>query len=191
MPGQGHEVERVPTVNNLVADRFAQKDRCRPPVGRNFEASRTSMEVREGTMHAMRDYALWLSGLSLAGLSRPLARNHAAEERATAAARSWLVVLDAGRSSWSFDAAAPVVRKALTREQWERAVQAVRAPLGRCLWRTLRSRQLVDSLAQGPKGPFAVIRFETHFERKPDAVETIIPALGGDGRWRVAGYFIA
>jgi hypothetical protein len=67
----------------------------------------------------------------------------------------------------------------------------VRAPLGRCLARTLRSRKLVDSLAQGPKGPFAVIHFETDFERRQDAVETIVSALGGDGRWRVAGYFIA
>ena len=142
-------------------------------------------------MQTMRDYALWLSGLSLAGLSRPLARNHAAEERATAAARSWLLVLDAGGSSRSFDEAAPVVKRALTQEQWERAVQAVRAPLGRCLSRTLCSRKLVDSMRRGPKGPFAVIRFETRFERKQDVVETIIPALGGDGRWRVAGYFIA
>lgn len=35
-----------------------------------------------------------------------------------------------------------------------------------------------------------MIRFETAFEGRPDAVETLVPALGGDGRWRVAGYFI-
>jgi uncharacterized protein DUF4019 len=138
-----------------------------------------------------RDYFLWLSGLSLAGLSRPVARKHAAEERATAAARSWLEVLDAGRSARSFDQAAPLVKDALTSTQWERAVQAVRVPLGRCLARTLRSRKLVESLVQGPRGPFALIEFETDFEGRQDAVETIVSALGGDGRWRVAGYFIA
>ena len=140
---------------------------------------------------AVRDYVLWVSGLGLAGLSRPLAHRPAAAERATAAARSWLDLVDAGRFLRSFDEAAPLVKDTLTPEQWDRAVQAVRAPLGRCLSRTLRSRTLVTSVAQGPKGPFAVIRFETDFEGRPGIVETIVPALGGDGRWRVAGYFVA
>ena len=143
------------------------------------------------TRQAVRDYVLWLSGLGLAGLSRPLAHRPVAEERATAAARSWLDLLDAGRFLTSFDETAPLVKDALTREEWDQAIQAVRAPLGRCLSRTLRSRTLVKSMAQGPEGRFAVIRFETDFAGGPGTVETIVPTLGGDGRWRVAAYFVA
>ena len=142
-------------------------------------------------MQATRDYVVWLSGLALEGLSRPLAPDRAAEDRATAAACSWLDVLDAGRSGASFEAAAPVVRRSLTREQWERAVRAVREPLGRCLSRKLRSRRLVDPLLPGPRGPFAVIEFDSAFEGRQGVVETITPGLDGDGRWRVAGYFVA
>jgi hypothetical protein len=66
----------------------------------------------------------------------------------------------------------------------------VRTPLGRCLSRTLRSHKLVDSLPGAPKGPYVVLQFESDFERREHAVETVTPVLGPDGRWRVAGYFI-
>ena len=67
---------------------------------------------------------------------------------------------------------------------------AVRAPLGRCLSRTLLNRRLVESLPGAPKGPYVVIRFDSVFERQREAVETITPVRGADGVWRVAGYFI-
>jgi len=136
------------------------------------------------------DYALWMSALSLAGLARPLADDAKATEQATRAARAWLGVLDRGDHAASWERAAPLFRAALEPGRWDRAVRAVRAPLGRCRSRTLRSRQLVDSLSGGPRGPYAVIQFETAFETRADAVETVTPALGCDGRWRVAGYFI-
>jgi hypothetical protein len=34
------------------------------------------------------------------------------------------------------------------------------------------------------------IQYETVFEKKPSAVETITPMLDPDGVWRVSGYFI-
>jgi hypothetical protein len=33
-------------------------------------------------------------------------------------------------------------------------------------------------------------QFETSFENKKSAVETVIPMMDGDGRWRVSSYFI-
>jgi hypothetical protein len=36
-----------------------------------------------------------------------------------------------------------------------------------------------------------VIRFDSVFERRRGATETITPVLGPDGRWRVAAYFIS
>jgi hypothetical protein len=35
-----------------------------------------------------------------------------------------------------------------------------------------------------------VITFETAFENKASAVETVTPMLEKDGKWRVSGYFI-
>jgi len=138
-----------------------------------------------------REFVAWLSALSLAGLARPLKADEGAEEAAAASAREWLDLVDEGRYSCGWDAAAPAFKKTMTREQWDRAVHSVREPLGRCVSRTLKSHQLVDSFPGGPSGPYVVLRFETEFENRRGAVETVTPARGGDASWRVAGYYIS
>jgi hypothetical protein len=137
-----------------------------------------------------RDFVAWLSALSLAGLARPLRADEGAEEQAATAARDWLDLVDAGRYATSWEAAAPTFRSAVPPEQWDQAVHSVRTPLGRCLSRTLCSHKLVDSLPGSPKGPYVVLQFETDFEHRAHAIETVTPVLGTDDRWRVAGYFI-
>jgi hypothetical protein len=141
-------------------------------------------------MQTRRDFMAWLSAMSLAGLARPLGADEGAEKRATAAARAWLDLVDGGRYATSWEAAAPAFKNMVTRDEWDRAVHSVRTPLGRCLSRTLRSHKLVDSPPGAPKGPYVVLQFETGFEHKDNAVETVTPVLGKDERWRVAGYFI-
>jgi hypothetical protein len=39
-------------------------------------------------------------------------------------------------------------------------------------------------------GEYVVIQFDTQFENKAAAVETIAPMHEKDGSWRVSGYFI-
>jgi hypothetical protein len=142
-------------------------------------------------MGTRREFVAWLSALSLAGLARPLKADEGAEDAAAAAARAWLDLVDEGRYASGWDAAAPAFQTMMTRNQWDRAVHSVRAPLGRCLSRTLRSHKLVDSFPGGPSGPYVVLRFETDFENKAGAVETVTPAFGKDESWRVAGYYIS
>jgi hypothetical protein len=141
-------------------------------------------------MGTRREFVAWLSGLSLAGLARPLGADQAVEDRAGAAARAWLDLVDGGCYAAGWDAAAPAFKRMITREEWDRAVRSARTPLGRCLSRTLRSHKLVDALPGGPRGPYVVLEFETDFERKAGAVETVTPAFVKDDVWRVAGYFI-
>jgi hypothetical protein len=141
-------------------------------------------------MGTRREFVAWLSALSLAGLARPLGADPTAEEEAATAARLWLDLVDRGRYATSWEEAAPTFRCAVPKSEWDQAVHSVRTPLGRCLSRELRSHTLVDSLAGTPRGPYVVLRFETDFEGREHAVETVTPALGTDGRWRVAGYFI-
>ena len=141
-------------------------------------------------MGTRREFVAWLSALSLAGLARPLGADEGVEEKAAAAARAWLGLVDGGRYGAGWDAAAPAFKGMVTRDEWDRAVHSVREPLGRCLSRTLRSHKLVDSFPGAPRGPFVVLQFETDFEHKQGSLETVTPALGGDDLWRVTGYFI-
>lgn len=134
--------------------------------------------------------AAWLAALSLAGLGRPVGECPAWEREASSVARSWLRLVDERPSPVSWVAASPLLREGISPRAWDDALRAVRAPLGRCLWRKLQSRAVVEG-PEGPlRGPYVVIRFESAFERRRGAAETITPVLGPDGRWRVAAYFI-
>lgn len=139
-------------------------------------------------MQTRRGFVTWLSALSLVGLARPLAADEPVEEQAEAAARAWLALVDGGNYAGSWEGAAPMFKAAVTKEQWQQALSAVRQPLGGCRSRRRLSRKLVESMPGAPPGPYVVLQFAAEFDHKPDAVETVTPALAGS--WKVSGYFI-
>jgi hypothetical protein len=110
--------------------------------------------------------------------------------QAEAASRAWLATVDAGDYGKSWDEAAALFRKALTREQWEEALRKVRAPLGKVVSRKLRDAKATSSLPGAPAGEYVVIQFATDFENRPGMTETITPMKDPDGGWRVSGYYI-
>ncbi len=139
-------------------------------------------------METRRDFVARVSALSLVGLSRPLAPDPAAEARAEAAARAWLAIVDGRRYGESWETAGPLLRQAVGKDEWLRALDAIRAPLGPCRSRGSLACKLVEPLS-GATGRYAVVQFSTAFQ-KDRAVETVTPRLDADGRWRVSGYFI-
>ena len=145
---------------------------------------------RQAQARTRRQFVAYLSALSLAGVSRPRVAEGSEEEDATAAALAWLDLVDGGRYAESWEEAAPALKEVANQKQWEQALQSVRAPLGACRSRKIQSRKLVESLPGAPKGPYVVIELATVFDKKETAVETVTPARGADGRWRVSGYFI-
>ena len=48
----------------------------------------------------------------------------------------------------------------------------------------------MTELPGAPDGEYVVFQFDTQFERKRAAVETVTPMRDPDGSWRVSGYFI-
>jgi len=113
-----------------------------------------------------------------------------AQKAAEASAQSWLGLVDAGKYGESWDAAAAAFRTAVSRDQWIQALDQVRRPYGTVLSRKLRGAQYATELPNAPKGEYVVIQYDTAFENKAGAVETITPSKDSDGHWRVAGYFI-
>ena len=112
------------------------------------------------------------------------------EGEAVKAAEAWLALVDSGDYSKSWDAAAAYFRGAVTKEKWEEMLKGVRPPLGKVLSRKVKSKEYATSLPGAPDGEYVVIQFETSFENKNDAVETVTPMKDEDGEWRVSGYFI-
>ena len=145
--------------------------------------------VRVGTRRS--ELAAWLSAVSLAGLGRPAGAHPDWEREATSAAHAWLRLVDEGRHPASWSAAAALLREEVGRLDWDAALRAVRDPLGRCLWRKLQSHAAVEGPPGDLHGPYVVIRFDSVFERRGRATETVTPVLGPDGRWRVAAYYLS
>ena len=113
-----------------------------------------------------------------------------AEKAAQTSAASWLALVDAGKYGESWDAAAAAFRSAVTRSQWEAALEQVRRPLGKLVSRKLRGAKFTTDLPGAPAGEYVVIQYDTSFEHRASATETITPMKDKDGSWRVSGYFI-
>jgi hypothetical protein len=112
------------------------------------------------------------------------------ERAALAAAQTWLSLVDQGNYADSWDNAAEYFKNAVTKEQWQQSLNAVRKPLGKMVSRKVKSSKFTKTLPGAPDGEYVVIQFATSFENKKAAVETITPMREKDGKWRVSGYYI-
>lgn len=112
------------------------------------------------------------------------------EQLAQQSAESWLALTDAGNYAESWEQASQLFKAAVTKQQWQSALESVRTPLGKLLSRKLKSATFSKTLPGAPDGQYVVIQYDSSFENKQSAVETITPMLEKDGKWRVSGYFI-
>jgi uncharacterized protein DUF4019 len=112
------------------------------------------------------------------------------EDAAQASADSWLKLVDEGRYEASWDQAAKLFKGAVTKEQWKQAATGVRGPLGKLVSRKIKSQEYTEKVPGGPDGKYVVIQYETVFDKKSSAIETVTPMVDPDGAWRVSGYFI-
>ena len=125
---------------------------------------------------------------SLISIAAVRAADTSATEQATAAARDWLTVIDAGEYGKSWDEAAAVLKQNITKAQWERAAGTVRKQTGALKSRELQSAQPAHELPGVPAGDYVVLTYRSSFADVPAATETVTPMREADGTWRVAGY---
>lgn len=116
--------------------------------------------------------------------------NEVAEKAAILTSGTWLSLVDAGSYFESWNQTAGFFKTAVTKEQWQNSMKGFRAPLGKVVARKLISKQYTKTLPGAPDGDYVVIQYETEFEKKKSAVETVTPMLDKDGKWRVSGYYI-
>ncbi|MFA5321127.1 MAG: DUF4019 domain-containing protein [Smithella sp.] len=119
-----------------------------------------------------------------------LAEKSDREKAAIAAAEQWLTIVDKGKYVESWKESSEYFQQALTQDQWEQALKAVRKPLGKLISREVKSATYTTSLPGTPDGQYVVIQFNTSFENKKSGIETVTPKMDKDGKWRVTGYYI-
>ena len=72
-----------------------------------------------------------------------------------------------------------------------------REPLGKVISRKLRSKQYRSGLPGAPcfdcfkDNKYVVIQYDTVFENKMSATETITSMMEDDGKWRIFDYYIS
>ncbi len=116
----------------------------------------------------------------------------ASDEKTMAAERAameWLDLVDSGQYEASWEEAASRFQSQVSKPDWVKAVSAAREPFGSLVNRELVSATHTTSLPGAPDGDYVVLRFQTEFESKSQAVETVTPKLE-EGHWKVSGYYV-
>jgi hypothetical protein len=125
--------------------------------------------------------------MGLAGSARADAESI---EQASTAARAWLGLLDGQEFDESWRMAGKLLKAAVAQEEWTAKLSVTLGPLGKKTSRGMRSSEYSTTMPGAPDGEYVLILFDTSFENKNSAVETVVMKKESDGLWRVSGYFI-
>ena len=106
------------------------------------------------------------------------------------AAANWLVQIDKGEYLESWDNAAPYFQNQILQTRWSAALKASRRPLGNLTSRNINSSEFKSELPGAPDGNYYILTYNSSFENKASAIETITLTKGIDGKWKTVGYFI-
>jgi hypothetical protein len=112
------------------------------------------------------------------------------EKDATAAAETWLGHVDAGDYAGSWREASTYFQGAITEKAWVESLNGVRTPLGKRLSRQFKKTQHTQSMPGAPDGDYVVMQFDTRFEHKHAAVETVTCMQEKHGEWKATGYYM-
>jgi hypothetical protein len=121
------------------------------------------------------------------------AQNEAIEQaigEAKTSARAWLVLLDRHDFDKSWEKAGEAIRAAVSQKEWTAKLSVTLGPLGKVGSRGVKSAEYATTLPGAPDGEYVVLKYDTGFENKQAAVETVVLGKEPDGLWRVSGYFI-
>ena len=109
---------------------------------------------------------------------------------AEGAASNWLKLVDSANYAQSWEDAGTVLKANVAKDQWQAVLLRNRAPLGALISRKLRSAEYTTQLPGAPDGQYVVLQYESGFEHKNSAIETVTPTLDKDGQWRVCLYVV-
>ncbi len=104
------------------------------------------------------------------------------------AADQWLRLMDEGKYGDSWDAASNIFRFTIKRDEWIKAQEKLRQPLGQVISRKLVEQRVAKDPKGLPQGDYMVLYYKTQFANRPNASELITMVLSTDGKWKVLTY---
>src|SRR4051794_38940307 len=104
------------------------------------------------------------------------------KEEAQASAVTWLALLDSQKYADSWTAASTLFRTMLKQPDWEQMAKQVRDQAGPLKARKSPKVTLTKAIAGLPDGDYALVQFDTAFQRATNATETVTLMADG-GKW--------
>jgi len=105
-------------------------------------------------------------------------------------ATNWLSFADEVDYEITWKHSSGLFQSAIELDDWRKSLKAARAPLGPLLSRVIDSVNALENPAGAPDGNYVTLLFNSSFEKKAIAKETVTLVEEQDGQWRTAGYFI-
>jgi Protein of unknown function (DUF4019) len=123
-------------------------------------------------------------------LAAPAVAADEPEVLAQAAGESWLKLVDDGQYALAWERGAQMLRDELTQAAFVEMTDKFRKETGKLVSRKFRSSKLGTQSPSGAPGRYVFIEYDSVFEKRASAVETVIAVAESDATWRVAGAFI-
>lgn len=111
------------------------------------------------------------------------------ESSASTAAKEWLTIVDAGNYTQSWQKSDSFFQSVLSQSQWDSSLKGFRSTLGEVHSRSEIGAKIYATLPGLPDGEYVVIQFQTEFQNKKSAIETLTLSKNS-GQWLAIGYFI-
>jgi len=86
--------------------------------------------------------------------SEKVESNPTAEQAAIKCAEAWLALADADKNAESYDQAAALFRRAVTKEQWLQSIDRLKKPLGKMVSRKILSKRYTTTAPGAPDGQY-------------------------------------
>jgi hypothetical protein len=103
-------------------------------------------------------------------------------------ALAWLGLVDTNNYDQCWEEMSPFFKKEVGKRKWKTTITQIRKPLGKVVSRKSKSAEHTTELPGAPEGEYVVVKFDTAFQNKPAAVETVILTREQDLVWRVSSY---
>ena len=110
-------------------------------------------------------------------------QNKKENKNAQMAATNWLVQIDKGEYFESWDNAAKYFQNQILQDRWSATLRASRRPLGNLTSRNINSSDFKSELPGAPDGNYYILTYNSSFENKASAIETITLTKSPDGKW--------
>lgn len=133
---------------------------------------------------------LVLLGMLMGSVVGTVSAESGEEQMAASAAQAWLSIIDNGDYSRSWKEASAYFQGAISEKGWVSSLNGARKPLGKLVSRNVKTTKYFAELPGAPDGQYVVVEFQTSFENKKSAIETVTFVLGKGGKWQAVGYFI-